>query len=216
MLYMNCLFCVENRFSINKRLDLPGEESIIWEDEQVYVAPDLFPICVGHMLISSKLHYNSFANAPTITICSVKRAIEFLKTNIFKEYPITIFEHGAVVKHSAGASIDHAHSHIVPISFDLQVEIENSSIIMSNAEPCILEDLYKLGIQNQPYIFCQGINRPPVIFRVNELPSQFLRRLIANKLGCEYNWKKSIGSLSFKERFVETRSRYGGINEKTI
>ncbi len=213
---MNCLFCEENRFSINKRLNLPGEETIIWEDKQVYVAPDLFPICVGHMLISSKVHYNSFANAPTMTICSVKRAIDFLKTNIFKEHFITIFEHGAVVKHSAGASIDHAHLHIVPISFDLQAEIESSSLIKNNAESCALDDLFKLGAQNQPYIFCQSRNRPPVIFRVDELPSQFLRKLIANKLGYEYNWKEFVGSLAFKERFIETRRRYGGTNEKPI
>lgn len=207
---MTCLFCKENRFSINKKLNLPGEDSIIWEDDQIYVAPDLFPICIGHLLISSKFHYNSFANAPTITICSVKRTIDFLKTNIFRGYPFTIFEHGAVEKHTAGASIDHAHMHVVPISFDLQAEIEKSPLIKCNAEPCAINDLFKLGVQNHPYIFCQGRNQTSVIFRVGELPSQFLRKLIANKLGCEYNWKESIGSLAFKERFIETRKKYGG------
>ena len=39
-----CLFCELNRFNINKELLLPERKSIIWEDENVYASPDLFPL----------------------------------------------------------------------------------------------------------------------------------------------------------------------------
>ena len=48
-----CLFCELNRFNINKELLLPERKSIIWEDDNVYVSSDLFPLVVGHCLVGS-------------------------------------------------------------------------------------------------------------------------------------------------------------------
>lgn len=207
-----CPFCLEYRFSINRKLKLPAAESIIWEDENVYVAPDLFPISVGHMLVCSKFHYNSFGCAHTSTVNSAKKALDFLKSNIFIGQNFIIFEHGSVIKNSAGVSIDHAHLHIIPININLQIEIENSALIESKAEPCTLDGLYKFGNEQQPYIYCESQSNPPIVFRVKSLPSQFLRKLISDKLQQEYNWKISIGDPSFRKRFIETIKKYGGYN----
>lgn len=205
-----CLLCAQKRFSLNSYLKLPAYESILWQDNNVYVAPDLFPIAVGHILISSKEHYNSFGNAPRKTIESVKTALNFLANNVFLRESIAVFEHGAVVEQTAGASISHAHMHVLPIHFDLQSEVVKSPLIVNEPEPCTIDDLYKLGYERQSYIYCQTNRQSSVIFRVNTLPSQFMRYVIATKLGTEYDWKTAIGNRSFINRFHETLKKYGG------
>lgn len=53
----NCIFCDKNRFKLNGEIMLPTTDSIIYENEDVIVCPDLSPLALGHVLIISKKHY---------------------------------------------------------------------------------------------------------------------------------------------------------------
>lgn len=204
-----CLFCFPDRFSLNKDLHLPAQESILWEDENIYVVPDLFPLVVGHMLVISKNHYNSFANAPISTINCVKSALQYLLNHVFCGQNVAIFEHGSITENSAGASISHAHLHVVPINFDLKEEINKSPLITCPPQSWALDDLHVLSIKRQPYIFFQSNFESSIIYKVDNLPSQFLRKIIADKLGNRYDWKKGMGGQVFIKRFLETIKKYG-------
>ena len=211
-----CLFCSSNRFSLNEALHLPTQESILWEDENVYVVPDLFPLTVGHMLIISKCHYNSFSNASISTIKSVEIALDCLLKNFFLHQDVAIFEHGSVVENSAGSSISHAHLHVVPVNFDVKGKIDNSPLITSSPQLFSLENLHILSLEGQPYIFFQSNSGPSMIYKVDELPSQFLRKAIADELGNQYDWKKNIGDKNFIDRFLKTIKKYGEYHETVV
>lgn len=199
-----CLFCKSNRFNLNKELLLPEKESIIWEDKNVYASPDLFPLVVGHFLVISKYHYNSFANAPSEVYTSAKKALKFLKNNLLHNVNTATFEHGAVIEHSGGSSIDHAHIHIMPFDKDLKNKIEMSDYITEN--PIIGSEIgLSIMAKNQyPYILYQKNSEEAFIYHVNKLPSQFLRIIISKELNIEFDWHKMRIDKSAKQRFIET------------
>ncbi len=204
---MNCIcfFCEENRFCLNKELLLPGNDSIIYEDDNIYVTPDLFPLCLGHMLIITKEHYNSFGNVPLSVYDSAEKAKRYLSEKIFKYSPFIAFEHGAVIEHSGGSCIDHAHIHIMPFADDLKYMIESSDFIDTSAIDATYTNLNQLAEQGVSYIYYQRNFDNPIAYPVyNGLPSQFFRMLIAQKLEINYNWKISYRDGSTKELFCKS------------
>ena len=185
---MVCHFC-KKKFERNKEQGLPQEESIVYEDDNIYVMPDISPLIVGHMLIVSKKHYQGYANAGKETMKSIKKFLDIYEKKIGnKSY--TIFEHGAVRKQTAGASIDHAHFHIVPLRLDFKKELEME--FPKNSQ-CSLEELLDYAVWGQPYLyFKRGKNEEGYIFQVGEIKSQYLRDIGNRKIDKKnnYNWKE--------------------------
>lgn len=74
----DCFFCKDKRFLLNRRLGLAGESSVIYEDENVFVTPDIAPVVKGHYLIVTQEHINSYGNADEKTYDSLEKAKKFL------------------------------------------------------------------------------------------------------------------------------------------
>ena len=55
-----CPFCKNTRFSNNKLVNLPTEDSILFENANLYVQVDISPLCLGHILIITNKHYLNF------------------------------------------------------------------------------------------------------------------------------------------------------------
>ena len=53
----DCPFCMNTRFKNNKLVNLPSEECILFENNNIYVQVDISPLCRGHILIITKKHY---------------------------------------------------------------------------------------------------------------------------------------------------------------
>ena len=73
---MSCHFCI-NIFKKNREQGLPEEDSLVYEDENIYVMPDISPLTVGHLLIVSKKHYQGYGNASLETLNSVNYFLEY-------------------------------------------------------------------------------------------------------------------------------------------
>lgn len=56
----DCPFCMNTRFKNNKLVNLPSEECILFENNNIYVQVDISPLCRGHILIITKEHYLNF------------------------------------------------------------------------------------------------------------------------------------------------------------
>ena len=210
-----CYFCGTNRFVLNKKLKLPAGESIVWEDENVFVTPDLFPLCVGHFLAITKDHYASFGNTPKKVYNSSRNAIDYLKKSILNGREVIVFEHGAVKEHTGGASIDHAHIHIMPLKYDIRPFIQKSTYT-EVAQQELYSIIHELANKNQPYIYYQRSSGNAFVYPVDDLPSQFLRILVAKALGVSYDWKAMGDSLT-KSRFIDTlKLTKGVLNETAI
>lgn len=175
-------------------MGLPTHDSIIYEDEYVFVTPDLAPVCLGHYLIVSKKHVNSFGNSDFDAYASMKKAAMFVRQNCYGGKSSLLFEHGAVIPNTAGASIDHAHLHSIP---DNGIRMDDLLLASSTPLPEKMEASYltlaAFAKSKQPYIYYSDSSgewvRP-----VEHLPHQFFRHILSFKDGCNYDWKVSYTS----------------------
>lgn len=185
---MVCHFC-EDIFMRNREQQLPEQDSIVYEDENIYVMPDISPLAVGHMLIIAKRHYRGYASADMETLHSVEKFLSYYKKKIGNRN-YTIFEHGAVIPYTAGASIDHAHIHIVP--FELQLG-KALNMDFPNGELCQLRQLAAFSQTQQSYLYYKmGNEEFGHAYPVKNISSQYLRD-VANHLmkkKVDYNWKQ--------------------------
>lgn len=214
----DCFFCIENRFILNEKLGLEGKKSIIYENKNVFVTPDIAPLICGHFLIVSKKHKNSFANTDESVYQSLKEAKEFLKKKLFKEKKLLFFEHGAVVEGTAGACIDHAHMHVIPyeLNLDLDHYIKKSGFVNSDKIKAEFKTLQNFALQKQPYLYYEMDTDNGWAYPVGKLPSQFFRAMIAYHLSKEYNWKLTYKTEESKKLFIETLKLANEVNDKKI
>ena len=198
-----CLFCKENRFTLNKAIGL-GDSPIIYEDEHVFITPDIAPIVMGHFLIVTKQHWYSFGNTNKEIFDSLEKAKQYLKNKVFIDKPVLFFEHGAVLENTAGASIDHAHMHAMPFNADMDIDgyIKNSKFVSSIKYEADFNLLNNWAISKQPYIYYEIEKK--YAYKVGKLPSQFMRTMIAFYFKKQYDWKKTYKEDSSKNLFKRT------------
>lgn len=198
---MNCPFCLDKKY-LNQSLttDIYPNSFIIYETTNFLVAPDIAPLIEGHLLLFPKAHYISVGNLIAehfSEFTDVKNYILHLFLNRYSR-PV-FFEHGAAKTQKAGNSIDHAHLHCLPADIDL-VSNQNVPWIAINS----LLDLTKFYENNIPYIYFEDCSGNMFVSLLHDerkdLPSQFLRKVVANILGSEnWNWREMITNANYKE-----------------
>ncbi len=200
----NCFFCQKNRFALNKEVKIAAEESIVYEDEYVFAVPDIAPLKAGHCLIISKNHYCCFGSVPEIVFQSLERAKQFFAQKVFQGHDLLYLEHGSVIDNPAGASVDHAHLHVLPsVGFDLIQQMEKSIYVNSGKAIADYALLKQYACNNQPYLFLETSGRKWA-YKVNDLPSQFFRQIIATHYSSEYDWRKMYKTPESQELFNST------------
>jgi diadenosine tetraphosphate (Ap4A) HIT family hydrolase len=202
-----CFFCPEGRFFLNKAVGLPCEESIVFEDEHIFVIPDIAPLVVGHFLIVAKKHYNSFGNADDSVYRSLTLAKDFLDNLVFRDVDFFLFEHGAVVEQTAGTCIDHAHMHALPFrgkEMDIENYLDQSGFITTIKVVADRGTLSQYATQKQPYIFYETRKGGKWAYPVGQLPHQFLRMMITAFRPVKYNWKLQYQTAESKHLYNET------------
>ena len=71
-MHNKCCFCGETRFELLASLGLPSYDSIIYENDHLYITPDIAPITTGHLLLITKMHINCFGEADNAVIESLE------------------------------------------------------------------------------------------------------------------------------------------------
>lgn len=201
-LMMICHFCTDI-FRKNKEQGLPAEESFIYEDNNIYVMPDISPLTVGHFLIISKKHYQGYGNATSETLSSLECFLEYYKHKIGRRN-YTVFEHGAIVAYNAGASIDHAHMHIVPFEIDMKRKLESE---FGKGISCDLQSLKDFAKRKDSYLFFKtGRDKNGYAYPVGKIESQYLRKLVNQLMQrkTDFNWKKTYEKETAYLGFLKT------------
>ena len=178
----NCPFCINTRLENNKIANLPTNDTILFQNNNIYVQVDISPLTIGHILIISNYHYLNFYEMPKEIKDDVIKIKEKLK-KIYKELyntDVLFFEHGSAQSGYAGASIDHAHLHCIPYNnYDLKNTLNN---LLGDNKECDILTNYDFNNEFS-YIYIENENDGKLIYKVNKLPSQFLRKLILEKIG---------------------------------
>lgn len=187
MLSLNeCPFCSDTKFKNNDLFSLPIKDIILFENENLWVKVDIGPLCVGHILIITQNHYLNFGELSN----EIKKDVRKLKEKIKRVYSqvygtdVLFFEHGSTLDVSAGASINHAHLHCIPYNFDV-----SGCLNELLGEP-FSGDWSSFNNNKFSYLYLESEQIGKLIYKVDALTSQFLRELVAQKMGMDkYSWQ---------------------------
>lgn len=186
----NCPFCGNNRkqFLLENGYDV--QKMYFYEDTDFSISPDLSPLITGHLLVIPKRHYASFGEIEDMFMLQRFRTIseQLLGTN-----DLLLFEHGAVIEGKGGASVDHAHIHIMPRPINMSVRLIDDYILESG---CVNASKFKASQEvlhhffknQQPYIFYE-LQKQRFAYPVHGLPHQFLRMMLQPYCQISYNWR---------------------------
>jgi diadenosine tetraphosphate (Ap4A) HIT family hydrolase len=201
----DCYFC-DGLFQLNRRIGLASEESVIYQDDNIFITPDIAPVVEGHFLIVSKVHLNSFANADENAYASLELAKDFLRNSVFKDTKPLFFEHGAVRKNTAGACIDHAHIHVIPIFSDIDIDGFISMFTSSEKKEANKHSILHCAKDNQPYIFYEIEKNNSWLYPVEMLPHQFFRMMVSYRFSINkhYRWGEQYETDKSKKLFENT------------
>jgi len=188
----DCCLCNEIRGNLEDNLFARafGYElvnAIVFETQNFAVIPSLGHLVEGYLLIVPKEHLLSIGALSTDKFTELSDVIEQIRSLIEPIYgPTILFEHGpASPARRAGCCTDHAHLHIVPAKVDLLAPVRPFFLWRPIHA---LSDLKAFYDNHEPYLFIQGADAVMHACPAPLVPSQFLRKALANCLGKPREW----------------------------
>lgn len=192
-LISECRFCAK----LCPGDDLPPEvrspfDQVLEVGPDAIVVPTLGMLTPGYLLVVSEEHERSFSHWTASALHSLEAYLRELTRRLaplFGEY--LIFEHGPADSPilGSGACIDHAHFHLIPTANDLAAHV------MAAFRWTPLADLSELRKhRGKPYALASLRGSHHVVV-VDDLPTQWIRRLLAERLGTpgRWDWKRHSG-----------------------
>ncbi len=190
---MNCDICSELQkdrrayFHSIYKSRLP--ERILYDSKNFFVMPSIGQMIEGYLLIVPKHHYLSIGQMPEVLIAEVEAIKDYVSKQLTRLYgPPIFFEHGPI-REAGGCGVYHAHLHAVPcgqlhgildrISKDFEIKRTDS-----------LVELREYVAMNESYVYFEDITGEKYSFVVDEIPSQYFRRLIAELMNnTRWDWR---------------------------
>jgi diadenosine tetraphosphate (Ap4A) HIT family hydrolase len=200
-----CEFCDEfaggsrNSFAARYTEDL--QDRTVIETEHLKVLPSLGHFVKGYLLLVPKRHYCALADTPPEIIQEVDEVKMSLIRQLSPLYgSYVFFEHGARTPGSGGCGIYHAHLHAVPVSAN-----EVSSKLKGQFPHSSINSLFELNdaASDTSYLYYEDSSGHSSLFFPAVLPSQYMRRLIAEAAGiAQWDWRRS----GREDAFLATRA----------
>lgn len=167
-----------------------------------FLCPSASPLSSPHILIFPERHVSRLSD---LAIDSISDLQELVSRKILGEKGIfqsstMVFEHGVGRDHGVACGIDHAHLHIIAID-----ELSGSRVhdrVLRDYPPDArgtLEELLGFHSGEGSYLL-YGSNAVRLnICRSASIPSQYMRRIVADELGLEsWDWRTLSGQDAFK------------------
>lgn len=159
----------------------------IMESEHFVVVPTLGMLVPGWLLIVTKAHYLNMAVLPSAYYSELEDVKIVVRHELSSKFgPTVFFEHGpACPGKPVGCGIDHAHWHAVPLSFDLLPDLE---VYFPHIRIHSALELRMIFNHHTSYLFYENQGGEAYAFPASDVPSQFFRRLVAQKIGESACW----------------------------
>jgi diadenosine tetraphosphate (Ap4A) HIT family hydrolase len=202
-----CEFCDEfaggsaNSFAV--RYADEATRRTILEQDGLRVLPSLGQIVPGYLLLVPNKHYRAFADMSLEGL----KAADVLKTKLSEQMRshygnLLIFEHGARTSDSGGCGISHAHLHLLPFPSEKEPVHELIRAFPFGEVSSLLE--LKLVQPGQSYLYYESQASGKYVFYPPFIPSQYIRRLLAEALGSgAWDWRQT----GKEERLLNTLSQ---------
>lgn len=189
-----CDFCDESAGGYrNSYCDRYGQSAtrVIVEDSSFRLIPTLGQIVPGHVLIVPQGHYCACADLPASQIPALELLRRRLRVALERAYGgCVFFEHGIRGEGSGGCGIDHAHMHAVPVAAHGVVDRLRQEFTGISVDS--LEDVRSCLPENSSYLLFEDVSECQLVFPVRHIPSQYLRKLVAESIGrTNWDWRMS-------------------------
>ena len=181
---------------------MPSRDVLTTTDFRVF--PSIGQLVEGYLLITPKAHYAALDEMPAQLFDEFSAVHKSVRTAMSAEYgPSICFEHGARAPINGGCGIYHAHLHILPFG-----EVGDPTQELKNRFPYEqighFRDIAQLTEKSSPYLFYEDAELNKYVFLVDNLPSQYMRRRIAETLGgIGWDWRNE----GREDRLLQTLNR---------
>lgn len=193
-----CPFCEDALAASSSPFD-----TILAEGSDLRLIPALGMLVPGYMLATTREHVLSMAQLGRPRLQSVmtwtQEVIDMLAPH-FGDY--FVFEHGSCAADAAGACIDHAHTHLIPLSERLTDDVLDPLPWRPLSRYTDLADYASMS-----YLYFSSGERQ-FILPQPAVGSQWIRRIIAQCLGHDlWDWAVDPGA----PQLVDTLSAFEGL-----
>lgn len=171
---------------------LDDDETLLFQNDEVYVLPALGSFVSGYVLLIHQDHCDCFAEAMSITTARTKQKLRSLLEEVYQK--CIFFEHGR-----AGGCFDrgncridfHAHLHALPVDVDISDRIaEDFQQIQIDS----WHDIVPLAEEYPEYLYFENSNEEQYFYVVEgTAEDQYLRKRVCESidLPVEYaNWRQ--------------------------
>ncbi len=165
----------------------------VFESPNFIVLASLGALIEGWLLLVPKEHFICIGAVPESLTSELQEVKSIVVSALQQTYgKVCAFEHGpSAANLSIGCGVDHAHLHLVPLSFDLASVA--SSFLPENLRwsEAGLKECQKTFLRGQDYLY---LEQPMGAGRISTHPrfgGQIFRRAIAAQMGVsdQFNWR---------------------------
>jgi diadenosine tetraphosphate (Ap4A) HIT family hydrolase len=180
------------------------ESRILSRSSQFAVIPSLGQVVEGYLLILPINHFRALGDLPGPLLQEFVAICERVGNILKDQYgPHILFEHGTRSEGVGGCGIYHAHLHAVPLA-EVADPIDTLKVRFPYAELTHLNEISKRSAGLSSYLFYQDSRARLYLFDTGPLPSQYMRKLLADALGNQdWDWRTA----GREERLLATVQR---------
>jgi diadenosine tetraphosphate (Ap4A) HIT family hydrolase len=182
-------------------------DRILLATENFRVFPSIGQLVEGHLLIAPVSHYTALDEMPKIRSSELIGIWRHVRSQLSELYsPCVCFEHGARGPLNGGCGIYHAHLHVAPLNGHPN-PIDALKATFPYTQLTGLNEIWNHSVRLPSYLLYQDLDATLYLFDAGTLPSQYMRKLLADALQ-EQNWNwRTAGR---EERLLATMRRLLG------
>jgi diadenosine tetraphosphate (Ap4A) HIT family hydrolase len=209
---IQCDFCNElSGSSLNSFGQIYGahpDTRILFRSNRFAVLPSIGQLVEGYLLVVPINHFKAVGDLPVSYLDEFIKICDWVGGILKDQYgPYILFEHGARSLGVGGCGIYHAHLHAMPLA-KASDPIDLLKLRFPYTEFAGLNEISAHSACLSSYLFYQDSNARLYLFNTGPLPSQYMRKLLADSLGeNDWNWRNS----GREERLVATIERLSGL-----
>ena len=188
------------------------KKNVLYESDNFFVVPSIgqMGIC-GYVLLCSKYHYLGMGNIPEEYIPELEAVLDKTKKVISDTYgsEVLVFEHGPRLGcHKGGGCLDHGHLHIVPTSINIMEFLQRMLKPEEISDFSRLREIYEA--QESSYMFVETQDNKRYVIEVEfPIPSQYLRQVLASKMGfAEWDWRVNPDYETFERTVRQLKGKF--------
>jgi len=212
-----CAYC-SNILTSTAHTQLEPWDKILHETSNFVVTSTVGALVEGWTLIISKRHVPAMGALTEVELSELQQLVIKVRNLMESHYGfVVMFEHGPACEGTAfGCGIDHAHLHVVPLQITLAPLVEHELQFHIMWETIAdVRNLSQIHQQRVSYLYILENSRSEgKVIRLQNIPSQFMRRVIANYLGIPhlYDYRR----YKFRQNVVAALQRLETVyNEET-